>query len=186
MNFNIRNIRNDKEYYEMKKTYLAKLAIVSFTVVAAFAFMGTAAQAETGTISATVSIATPIVITGDSALAFGVFTAPSSGSQTWTIAASNGALSTGGGDGVDLFNDDHSRGVFTIDGENDATVTYSVAITNNFGGAGTTLSALTVNPSSTSVLSSSGSLTVGVGGTVTLTDAAADGSPALITLTANY
>ena len=170
----------------MKKTYLAKLAIVSFTVVAAFAFMGTSTQAETGTVASTVSIATPIVITGDSALAFGVFTAPSTGSQTWTIAASDGALRTGGGDGVDLFNDDHFRGVFTIDGENDATVTYSVAITNNFGGTGLALSALTVNPTSTNALSGSGSLTVGVGGTVTIDTGASSGSDALITLTANY
>ena len=173
----------------MKKTYLAKLAIVSFTVVAAFAFMGTSAQAQaTGTVASTISIATPIVITGDSALAFGVFTAPStgSGSQAWTIAVSNGALTTGGGDGVDLFTDDHNRGGFTIDGENDAVITYSVVITDNFGDAGTTLSALTVFPTSTSMLSTSGSLTVGVGGTVTLTLDAANGSDALITMTANY
>ena len=78
------NNRNDKENYEMKKTYLAKLAIVSFTAVAAFAFIGTPAQAETGTISATVSIAIPVTIVSDSDLVFGVFVAPSSGTDTWT------------------------------------------------------------------------------------------------------
>ena len=170
----------------MKKTYLAKLAIVSFTVVAAFAFMGTAAQAAEGTVASTVSIAIPVVVTGDSDLVFGVFTAPSTGTQTWTIAASDGALTTGGGDGVDLFNDDHGAGGFTIDGENDAVITYSVDITTNFGGTGTTLSALTLNPTSTTALNSSGELVVGVGGTVTLTDLAATGSAALITMTANY
>lgn len=170
----------------MKKTYFAKLAIVSFTVVAAFAFMGTAVQAETGTIASTVSIATPIVVTGDSTLAFGVFTAPSSGNQTWTIAASDGALSTGGGDGVDIYNDDHSAGGFTIEGENDATVTYSVAITTDFSGTGLALSALTLNPTSTSSLDGSGSLTVSVGGTVTIDAGASNGSDALITMTANY
>ena len=171
----------------MKKTYLAKLAIVSFTVVAAFAFIGTSAQAQaTGTVASTVSIATPIVITGDSALIFGVFTAPSSGNDAWTISATSGALSFSGTDGVDLFTDDHFRGGFTIDGENDATVSYSVAITNNFGDAGTTLSALTLNPTSTTALNSSGVLKVGVGGTVTLAFDAATGSDALITMSANY
>ena len=170
----------------MKKTYLAKLAIVSFTVVAAFAFMGTAVQATDGSVASTVSIAVPITVDGDSALAFGVFTPPSSGDETWTVNATTGNLSGGASDGVDLFNDDHFRGVFTIGGENDAIITYSVDITTNFGDAGTTLSALTVSPTSTNALSSSGSLTVGVGGTVTLTLDAANGSDALITMTANY
>ena len=170
----------------MKKTYLAKLAIVSFTVVAAFAFMGTGAQAETGTIASTVSIATPISISGDSALAFGALTAPTSIDHSWTISAADGSITDGAEDNSqDLFSNDNFRGVFTISGESGATVTYSVAITNNFGNAGTTLSALTVSPSSTNTLTS-GSLKVGVGGTVTLTTAAADGTAALITLTANY
>lgn len=170
----------------MNKTYLAKLAIVSFTVVAAFAFMGTRAQAETGSISSTVSIATPVTIVGDSALIFGVFTAPSTGTDNWTINASTGVLTyTGTGDGIDIFADDHHRGGFTINGEAGATVTYSVAITTNFGDANTTLSALTINPTSTSVLTA-GSLVVGVGGTVTLLTTAASGTPAVITLTANY
>ena len=170
----------------MKKTYLAKLAIVSFTVVAAFAFMGTGAQAETGTIAATVSIAIPITIAGDSDLVFGVFTAPSSGSETWTIGAATGDITTGTSDGVDLFTDDHSRGLFTISGENDAAVTYSVAKTSDFTDAG--LSLTTVSWTSTLTnLSSSGDLVVGVGGTVTIqSTAGSGGDTAEITLTANY
>ena len=172
----------------MKKTYLAKLAIVSFTVVAAFAFMGTSAQAQaTGTVASTISIATPIVITGDSALAFGVFTAPTTSDHSWTISAVDGVLTDGSeDDSQDLFAGDNFRGVFTIGGENDAIVTYDVDITTNFGGSGLTLSALTVSPTSTSMLSNSGSLIVGVGGTVTIDTGASSNGDALITMTANY
>ncbi len=171
----------------MKKTYLTKLAIVCFTVVVAFAFMGTGVQAATGSVASTVSIAVPITIVGDSDLVFGTFTAPSTGTHSWTVSAFNGFITDGAEqNSVDLFSGDNSRGVFTISGANNATVTYSVAITNDFGDTGTTLSALTVSPASTQSLGGSGDLTVGVGGTVSLTDAAANGSDALITMTANY
>ena len=168
----------------MKKTYLAKLAIISFTVVAVFAFTGAPAQAESGTISATISIATPIGISSDSALIFGVFTAPTV-AQSWTINPANGDLITLGGDGTDIFNDDHHRGGFSITGEPLAAITYSAGMTTDFGDPGTSLTSVSVDPIGAN-LPSGGTLTVGIGGRVSLQSSAATGSDAVITLTANY
>ena len=172
----------------MKKTYLAKLAIVSFTVVAAFAFMGTSTQAETGTVASTVSIATPITIASDSDLVFGTFTAPSTGNHTWTISATDGSLSNGGEqDSQDLFSADHKAGGFTINGENDAAITYSAIVLTDFTDAALSLTAVTVNPSAASNLNSSGDLVLGVGGTVKIGSAAPTGTAAAtIQLEANY
>lgn len=171
----------------MKKTYLAKLAIVGFTMAIAFAFMGTGAQAETGTISSTVSIATPITINSDSNLIFGTFTAPSTATDAWTINASTGALTFTGTDGVDIFTNDHHRGGFTINGENSAAITYSAVRTVDFTDAALSLTAVTLNPSAASNLNSSGVLVLTVGGTVAIGTAAVSGADvATIELTANY
>lgn len=184
------NIRNDKEHYEMKKTYLAKIAIVSLTMALAFAFTGTPAQAAEATINATMSIATPIAISADSSLVFGTFTAPSSGSPTqkWRVHSVTGDLSVVvAGDGLDLFADDQSRGVFTVVGEPFAAVSYSSVSISNFSDASVRLGGVTFDPQTSIGLDGSGNLTVGVGGVLELDFGAASAThTATITLEVNY
>ena len=171
----------------MKKTCFAKLAIVCFTVVAAFAFIGTPAQAETGTIASTVTMGVPIIITGDSDMVFGVLTVPTVGTDFWTINARTGDLTkSGDGNGTDVFSDDNSRGLFTINGEDNAALTYSVARSSNFSIIGMSLLSVFFTPSGAS-LNSSGVLVVGVGGALRVFNTTGSGSStAEITLTADY
>ena len=173
----------------MKKTYLAKLAIVSFTVVAAFALMGTPAQAAEATINATMSIATPIAISADSSLVFGTFTAPSSGSPTqkWRVDAVTSALTVVvAGDGLDLFADDQHRGTYTVTGEPDAAITYTFSI-SNFPDAFVRLGGIIPDPQTSIGLDGTGNLTVGLGGVLELNFGAASATHiATITLEVNY
>ena len=91
----------------------------------------------------------------------------------------------GSGDSKDLFPADHSRGGFTISGENDAAISYSAAITGNFG-TDLSLSNVQLNPSAAGNLNSSGDLVLGVGATVGISAGATGGHTGEITLTANY
>ena len=172
----------------MKKTCFAKLAIVCFTVVAAFTFIGTPAQAAD--IDATATIATPIIVSGDSNLVFGVFTAPSSGSPTqkWRLDPVTSALTVEvAGDGLDLFADDQHRGTFTVTGENNANFTYSSVSISNFPDAFVRLGGITFDPQSSIGLDGTGNLTVGLGGVLELDFGAATTThTATITLEVSY
>ena len=173
----------------MKKTYLAKLAIVSFPVVAAFALMGTPAQAAEATINATMSIATPLAISSDSSLVFGTFTAPSSGSPTqkWRVDAVSSALTVVvAGDGLDLFADDQHRGTYTVTGEPDAAITYTFSI-SDFPDAFVRLGGIIPDPQTSIGLDGTGNLTVGLGGVLEISFGAGTGAhTATITLEVNY
>lgn len=178
----------------MKTKHLTTLVMACLLMVGALAFVSTSTKAATGTIGSTVLIECAVEITSNGgSLDFGYLAAPSDGCDEWTVSAGGGALalvSDGVGDGFDFNTSDHSRGDFTLTGSEP--ITYSVAITNNFGDASLTLSALTLNPTSPQDPSPTGgaceTIPVFVGGTLQVCPGAAQGfhDDAVITITANY
>ena len=176
----------------MKKN-LTAFVIVGLLLAGVAAFvLPTSIEADTGTIQANVTVAEAIAVAGVDALVFGLLSAPSTGSDTWTVNATNGPLVQGGAtSSVDLDLVDHSRGSFTIGavGAASESVTYSVAVTTDFGDGSLSLGALQMDPPSPSLLDAiTEDLTVLIGGTLTISAGAAPGlhSDAVITMTADY
>ena len=60
----------------MERAYLKRICFACMVLTVVFVLAWTPAHSATGTINSTVTIATPITITGDRDLNFGVFTAP--------------------------------------------------------------------------------------------------------------
>ncbi|MDB5476653.1 MAG: hypothetical protein JWP49_2164 [Phenylobacterium sp.] len=155
-----------------------KLALASISAVTAAA-MATAALAQaTATTSATASatVAQPIAVAKTSDLQFGRVIRPSAGNTTiYTVAASSGATSTSGGDGIFSGNATPTRAVFTVTGEGGQAFNISSDPSITTGGVTITL----VRSGGTGTLDGTagalGTATFGVGGNVTLTDASPTG-----------
>ena len=120
----------------MKKLHIATLAIVGLLMVGALAFVATNVQAvvgATGTITSTVDIECPALLTTNGgALTFGLLSAsndPSNLCNTWEISTVTGANLTksGGGNGVDFDVTDHGKANFGANGSKPATVSFTVS-----------------------------------------------------------
>ena len=145
--------------------------------------------AAAGTISATVSIATPLYIpAADSNLVFGVLSVPTDSCCEWTVEASTGNLIGTCPSTMDLEPSDHSRGRFTIQGEPGAAVNYSAAVTANFADAGLSLTSVELYPASPQILDGFGLLYVYIGGTLEICPGvrAKCHDDAIIIMTVNY
>jgi len=174
----------------MKKKHLTAFVFASVLMAGALAFMLTSTpQAADGTIQANVSVATVVTVTGVDALVFGLISAPSTGTEAWTVNAANGPLvKSGASSSADLDLADHSRGSFTVSGDALASVAYSCAVTTNFSDANLSLLSCSVSPASPTALSGTGALTVLIGGQLQIGFGAAPGlhADAVVTLSADY
>lgn len=134
----------------------------------------------------------PLTVSGIDAVAFGVLTAPTDTSvcAVWTLSVFDGlTLTSGAGD--DPIALDHNRGMFRLIGDLGATVTYSVAVTTQFGDPDLTLMISNTNilPLSPGVLDPvTGVLEVQVGSVLEICTGVAKGTfnDAVITITADY
>ena len=148
-----------------RKLLLAGVAAISTTAATSSAFAQSSASA---TATASVTVFQPISLAATSQLAFGKVTKPSSGTQSFVIAAANAATSiTGSGSGgtfVPGFT--QTRAVFRATGEGGQAVTFTVPATVSMGG----LTLTTTNTGTTGSLSgsigSAGTLDLGVGGSI--------------------
>ncbi len=158
----------------MKRTNIASLFIFGL-----LAFTATTALAQVD-----------VSVVGGDNLNFGKLSAPSDFAAVWTLSALDGSLSKTGGNSFDFGGGTHNRGSFIISGNADAGVSYDVAVTPNFTGLGLSLTTSTpkTSPGSPWSLDNQGSLTVFVGGVLTIGTNAIAGSynDAMITITVNY
>lgn len=187
------NNRNDKEHYEMKTQQITRCVCTVLVIFAVVAFMLPPIRAAEGTIDASVTISIPLEVNPVDVLGFGTLTPPTDLNVCafWTLNAFNGLVLTSG-EGEDPVALDHGRGMFRLTGDPGAAVTYSLAVTTQFGDADLTLtvSADNVNPASGAVVldATTGILEVQFGGVLQICDEVAikTHNDARITMTANY
>lgn len=186
------NIRNDKEYYEMKTQQITRCVCTVLVIIAVMAYILPPIRAAEGTIDASVLILIPLQVNGIDALGFGTLTPPTNPlvCAVWTLNAFNGLTLTSG-QSEDPLIGDHGRGMFRLIGALGVTVTYSVAVTTQFGDPDLTLtvSDANVNPASTSALdASTGILEVQFGGVLEICSDVVikTHNDAVVTMTANY
>jgi len=149
------------------------LLLASASAVAAISVATSALAQASATTSATASatVAQPIAVAKTSDLQFGRVIRPSAGNTTvYTVAASDGATSTSGGDGVFNGTTTPTRAVFTVTGEGGQAFNISsdASVTNG----GVTINLVKTGATGTldGTLGAVGTATFGVGGNVTLSD----------------
>lgn len=138
---------------------------------------------STATVTATVYLLAPIVLTETRPLNFGRLDRPGSGTQNYTVSPS-GVVGVGSGAGGS-FQGGHQSGIIQVEGETGETVALSRAIPN--GGVcapGVVLNRIDLSAPSVVVSPTS---SVNVGGRVNVSASAQSGlATCLYTITANY
>lgn len=148
-------------------------------MIAATAMASQAMAQATATTSATASITIfqPITIAKNADLQFGRVIRPSNATATtYTVAASNGAASTSGGDGIFSGSVTPTRAYFTISGEGGQLVNITSDATVVNGGVTINLVKELASVNLGNSLGVSGTATFGVGGNVVLTNASSTGT----------
>ena len=176
----------------MKTQQITRCVCTVLVIFAVIAFMLPPIRAADATINATAEIWIPVEVHGLDALIFGTLTPPTDPFECafWTLNAFDGLTLTSGEGEHPVA--DHSRGKFRIIGEPGKSVSYSVAVTNDFGDPDLTLTVSTssdVNPASRSALdASTGELEVEVGGVLEICSnvLVKFHNDAVITMTADY
>ena len=187
------NIRNDKEYYEMKTQQITRCVCTVLVIFAVVAFLMPPIRAVEGTINARVEISIPLEVNPVDVLGFGTLTPPTSSGACafWTLSAFDGLVLTSG-EGEDPVALDHGRGMFRLIGDPGVAVTYSVEVTTQFADPDLTLtvSSSNVNPPTGTVILDdiSGILEVQFGGVLEICDEVVvkTHNDAVITMTASY
>ncbi|MCH9031001.1 MAG: DUF4402 domain-containing protein [candidate division Zixibacteria bacterium] len=168
----------------MRTATFLKLAVITGLVIGIGFMVSTDTRAASDQIGSSVTIGTALTVTKGNDLVWGILAAPTSTSETWNINCGTGVLS-GGLAANDLFSGDHNVGTFAINGQINGIITTSSTFTS-FTDPALTLSNISVCAGT--VLSSTGTMAVTIGGDLNITNAAVAGSytDATITLTANY
>jgi hypothetical protein len=154
------------------------LLLAGASAVAAISVASSALAQASATTSATASatIAQPIAVAKASDLQFGRVIRPSTGQTTvYAVAASNGAASTTGGDGIFSGGTTPTRAVFTVTGEGGQAFNITSDPSVTTGGVTITLVKSGATGSLDGTAGAVGTATFGVGGNVTLTDASPTG-----------
>jgi hypothetical protein len=148
-------------------------------VLAALATPALAQNSATATASGSATIIQPLTITKNNDLAFGAIVKPTTGTATVTINGSTGARTVTGTAAANATG--VSRAVFTVSGEGAQHFSITVPSTFSMTSGANSLVVTTANPTgATGLLSgsigSTGSLSLGVGGSFNLTSATASGA----------
>jgi hypothetical protein len=155
-----------------------KLLLASASAIVATAMASSALAQASASTSATASITIfqPITINKNSDLQFGRVIRPSAGNTTiYTVAASNGAASAAGGDGIFSGSVTPTRAQFTVNGEGGQAFNIVSDATVVNGGVTINLVKSAATGTLDGTIGSAGTATFGVGGNVTLTSASATG-----------
>jgi hypothetical protein len=155
-----------------------KLLLAGGAAVVASAMASSALAQASASTSATASVTVfqPITVSKTADLQFGRVIRPSTGNTTiYTVAASNGAATASGGDGIFSGSVTPTRAVFTVNGEGGQffNITGDTAVTN--GGVTINLVKSAASAQLDGTIGSAGTVTFGVGGNVTLTDSSPTG-----------
>lgn len=177
----------------MKTQQITRCVCTVLVIFAVAAFLLPPIRAAEGTIGARVEISIPIEVNPVDVLGFGTLTPPTDlvVCAFWTLSAFNGLVLTSG-EGEDPVALDHGRGMFRLIGDPGASVTYSVAVTQQFADPDLTLtvSADNVNPLTGAVAldATTGILEVQFGGVLQICDEVVvkTHNDARVTMTANY
>jgi hypothetical protein len=145
-------------------------------VVSAMASSALAQASATTSATASVTVFQPITVAKASDLQFGRVIRPSNATATvYTVAASNGAATTSGGDGIFSGSVTPTRAVFTVNGEGGQAfnITSDPSVTNG----GVTINLVKSGATGTldGTIGSAGTATFGVGGNVTLDNSSPTG-----------
>jgi hypothetical protein len=152
------------------------LAGASALAVASVATSALAQASATTSATASATVAQPIAVAKASDLAFGRVIRPSTGQTTiYTVAASNGATSVTGGDGVFSGATTPTRAVFTVTGEGGQAFNIASDASVTSGGVVINLTKSGVTGTLDGTVGAVGTATFGVGGNVTLTDTSPTG-----------
>jgi hypothetical protein len=155
-----------------------KLAVAGVSVMVAASAATSALAQASATTSATASatVAQPIAVAKTSDLQFGRVIRPSAGNTTiYAVAASNGAATTSGGDGVFSGATSPTRAVFSVTGEGGQAFNITSDPSVTTGGVTITLVKSGATGTLDGTVGAIGAATFGVGGNVTLTDTSPTG-----------
>ena len=177
----------------MKTQQITRCVCIVLVIFAVAAFLLPPVRAAEGTIDASVTISIPLEVAPVDVLGFGTLTPPTDLNVCafWTLNAFNGLTLTSG-EGEDPVALDHGRGSFRITGDPGATVSYTVAVSKQFGDPDLTLTVTdaNVNPLSGAQIldATTGILLVEFGGVLQICDEVVvkTHNDARITMTANY
>jgi hypothetical protein len=156
-----------------RKFLLAGGAAIVATAIASSAF---AQASATTSASASITVFQPITITKTADLAFGRVIRTSTTPTIYTIAASNGATSVSGGNGIfTAGGGTPGRATFTVNGEGGQA--FNIVSDPTVVANGNTINLVTSGAVGTlsGTLGSAGSTTFGVGGNVTLSSTSPTG-----------
>jgi hypothetical protein len=150
----------------MVRTSIKLLIAASTLAISGQAF---AQSSDSEVTDVSVTIIQPIVLTPVTDLLFGRVAKGTTGTNTITVAAADGARAVGGGGNAQLAAGTSGRATYTLTGEADAT--FSIAITDttiDLDGPGSSTLGVTIVPSAASGTLTSGAASFGVGGNFTI------------------
>ncbi len=177
----------------MTKTIFVR-SFIAASALAAFA--APAAQAATQTVPCSVTLVTPLSIGNAVSMNFGTLSAPTTADQTFALASTDAAVTSGAGDGKVFADAARAAGSITVTGAKGKKINITGAISNWDGtgvsntadtidingviGAGTTARSLTID-------ATSGTVACKVGTGITIAKGTAAGvHAATLTLTVVY